>query len=146
MSKEEQDKRFQSMIDKSMGNLAANIAAVVDDRLSAFKRELVYDHGDTLESNAKKLRTVDLPLIKSEGNKQQFDHETKVLEVLEESITSLDQQKYDKARDALSKGMDLIKFRLKLIRIADKSECGWKTVNEYVTDELGKDSEGSISV
>lgn len=37
--------------------------------------------------------------------------------------------------------MELVKFRLKLIRIADKSDCGWKTVNEYVADELAENSE-----
>ena len=37
--------------------------------------------------------------------------------------------------------MDLVLHRIKLIRIADKSELGWETVNQYEVDELASDSE-----
>lgn len=141
ISTELQDQRIQRLIDQSMGNITASIAAVVDDRLSVFKRELVAEHGESSDSPAKKLKLMDQQQIKSERNKQQFEHEVKVLEKLEEAASAFDQHKYDKARDALSQGMELVKFRLKLIRIADKSECGWKTVNEYVADELAENFE-----
>ena len=47
----------------------------------------------------------------------------------------------DKAKATLAEGISLIKHRIKLIRIADKSEFGWETVNEYVADEVTLDSE-----
>ena len=47
----------------------------------------------------------------------------------------------EKAKEALKKGTSLVWRRIKLIRIADKSEFGWKTVNQYEADELASNSE-----
>ena len=66
----------------------------------------------------------------------------KVLEKFESAIDALDQSRIEKARDTLKEGMDLVLHQIKLVRIADKSEFGWETVNKYETDELASDSEG----
>ena len=42
---------------------------------------------------------------------------------------------------ALQEGEDLIKERQKLTKIADRSEHGWATVEEYVADELVDNSD-----
>ena len=47
----------------------------------------------------------------------------------------------EKAKEALKKGTSLVWRRIKLIRIADKSEFGWETVNQYEADELASNSE-----
>ena len=142
MSTESQDDHIRSLISNSFGELTTNIAAVVDNRLSEFKRQLDESQDEAAEtSTAKGIKLMQEPLIKSDGNKQQFQHELNVLGKMEAAFSALDQHKYDKAKQALSEGIELVKFRLKLIRIADKSECGWKTVNEYVADELADNSE-----
>ena len=41
----------------------------------------------------------------------------------------------------LEEGKALIDNRQKLIRIADRSEFGWLTVNDYLSDELASNSE-----
>ena len=51
----------------------------------------------------------------------------------------------EKAKEALKKGTSLVWRRIKLIRIADKLEFGWETVNQYEADELASNS-GTISV
>lgn len=47
----------------------------------------------------------------------------------------------EKAKEALKKGTSLVWRRIKLIRIADKSEFGWETVNQYEADKLASNSE-----
>lgn len=47
----------------------------------------------------------------------------------------------EKAKEALKKGTSLVWRRIKLIRIANKSEFGWETVNQYKADELASNSE-----
>ena len=46
-----------------------------------------------------------------------------------------------KAKDNITEGKRLISARQKQIRIADRSECGWATVEEYLADELASDSD-----
>ena len=38
-------------------------------------------------------------------------------------------------------GTELVSKRVKAIKLADKSEFGWATVNEYLSDELASDSD-----
>ena len=47
----------------------------------------------------------------------------------------------DKATTALKEGEKLIAERQKLIRIADRSDHGWATVEEYMEDELADNSD-----
>ena len=41
---------------------------------------------------------------------------------------------------ALEKAAEMLERRMRLIRIADRSEYGWAVVAEYETDELALDS------
>ena len=47
-----------------------------------------------------------------------------------------DEEALDIATKELKEGGDAIMLRQKLIHLADRSEFGWKAVNEYETDEL----------
>ena len=48
---------------------------------------------------------------------------------------------YEKVKVALESGTELVSKRVKAIKPADKSEFGWATVNEYLSDELTSDSD-----
>ena len=50
-------------------------------------------------------------------------------------------EKHETCIAKLNKGIELIEQRQKLIFIADKSEYGWKTVGEYLDNELANNDE-----
>ena len=47
----------------------------------------------------------------------------------------------DKAKEELKQGLDMIAARQKRIKVADRSDYGWATVNEYEQDQLAADEE-----
>ena len=48
---------------------------------------------------------------------------------------------YEKVKVALESSIEVISKRVKAIKLADKSEFGWATVDEYLSDELASDSD-----
>ena len=131
---------IEKTVQDTIGGLTDSIAKAVDDRLEDFKRRFITPTTSQELRPSKRLR-LDAKQIKKPGNQQQFDHGLKVLEQSESAFDALEQNRVDKAKAALEQGIQLVKHRIKLIRIADKSDFGWETVNQYEADELASDSE-----
>ena len=55
------------------------------------------------------------------------------------ALKALESGDIPKAKEELNKNISLINTRQKIIKLADKSEYGWATVQEYVSDELADD-------
>lgn len=79
--------------------------------------------------------------LKYQGNQHQLDHETKVLLGVRTAEACLKEHDAEGALEELKQVSTIIEKRIKLIRLADRSEHGWKTVNEYLSDDLASDSE-----
>lgn len=56
--------------------------------------------------------------------------------MLEEAKSHLEVNAVEKGKASLSEGTSLLSERQKLTLLADKSEFGWKTVDEYIQHEL----------
>jgi hypothetical protein len=54
---------------------------------------------------------------------------------------NLTQDNISAAKRKISEGMDLIKNRQKLIKLADSSDAGWRVVDEHVSNPLAEDSD-----
>ena len=65
-----------------------------------------------------------------------MDQSLQVLDKLDEATDALKQKSYEKVKVALESGTELVSKRVKAIKLADKREFGWATVNEYLSDEL----------
>ena len=84
----------------------------------------------------KKLRREEPKSFKRKGNEVQYKFNSKLQDTLVEAKSHLEANAVDKAKASLSEGMSMVTERQKLILLADKSQFGWKTVQEYTQHEL----------
>ena len=122
-----------------MGSLADNLTQVIESWLSNFAKRFSKENSSSVEQAVKRARREHYT-CKRKGN-QQLDHSLQVLDKLDEASDALKQKSYEKVKVALESGTELVSKRVKAIKLADKSELGWATVNEYLSDELASDSD-----
>ncbi|CAG2207889.1 unnamed protein product [Mytilus edulis] len=105
-------------------------------KLSGIERNFA----DTTQDLARKVKKTENNL-RYKGNQVQFDLNSDILDNISGALENLLHKKYSKAVSLLKESEKLLKKRNKLIRIADKSEAEWKTVDEYLSDEVASNSE-----
>ena len=82
-------------------------------------------------------------VFKRKGNKFQSDFNKKVFNKQEQALTVLKSKQYEKAQQELGENTQFIAKHEKVIKLDDKSEFGWETVNEDLDDGLTSDDEDS---
>jgi hypothetical protein len=113
------------------------------DEISSLKRELASDREAADERLVKKLKLEKAPTFKRKTHEKQFLFNEEVASKIEGGSACLSETPpaVEKAKTLLEEGMKLVRERQKLIRMADRSEHGWATVDEYLEDELADDSD-----
>ena len=119
----------------------------VDSKLEDLKRSISEDQEDCVRSVVKKVKEDQSINWKKVGNEKQFKFNDSLEAKLDSAIAAIDKKKLDRAKQDLQEGKKLLAERQKLIKLADRSECGWATVSAYVTDDLADtpDDERRIS-
>ena len=82
--------------------------------------------------------------FKREGNKDQHNFNSGIFDFYEDAKAAMLQNNPTKAIDIMDKGMEALKFRQKLIVIADT--YGWDVVKEYVGTEMASDSDDDSKI
>ncbi|CAH3159224.1 unnamed protein product, partial [Pocillopora meandrina] len=131
---------IQSAVSESMGSLADNLTKVIESKLSDFAKRFSEENSSSVDQAVKRARREQYT-CKRKGNQQQLDHSLQVMDKLDEASDALKQKLYEKVKFALESGTELVSKRVKGIKPADESGCGWATVNEYLSDELASDSD-----
>ena len=139
---EERDRVPQANENMSNTDLLANLTSYFEGRFKEIKQELK-EENQALHSQMNKRFKMTEHSFKKNGNKYQYHHNIEVATRVEEAQSLLNKNppEVKKARDALSEGMDIIEERNKDIMVADTSEGGWDTVNEYRKKQIAEDSE-----
>ena len=129
--------------------LMASMRQSIRDEMVAMKRELSTEHKVADEKLVKRLKLEKVPVFKKKGNERQYRHNEEVRLKVSDAVSVLSETPpaVEKAKTLLEEGEKLILDRQKHIRIADRSENGWATVDENVEDELadGSDDEKRLS-
>ncbi|KAL9969042.1 hypothetical protein ACROYT_G021206 [Oculina patagonica] len=120
--------------------LLVQIQDLVKSSISDLKRsnETIASHQ---MSEIKRLKRDPVHHFNKKSNEEQFNANKAIKDAVEDAQTALDNKDLQKTKEALDKGMDLLKERQKLILLADKSPYGWKTVVEYKHHDLADDEE-----
>lgn len=131
---------IQSAIQIAMQSSMDNFSKVIEDKFQEFAQKFSEENTNTLEKAVLKAKRETFT-CKRKGNQQQLDHSLQVLEKIHDSSRYLKSKSFEKAKRSLDESSELVLKRIKAIKLADKSEYGWATVNEYLSDELASDSE-----
>ena len=113
------------------------------DEVASLKRELASDREASDERLLKKLKLEKAPSFKKKTHEKQYLFNEAVSSKMEAATSALSETPpaVEKAKTQLEEGLKLICERQKLIRMADRSEHGWATVEEYLEDELADNSD-----
>ena len=107
------------------------------------KRELAEEREAANKRLVKRIWLEKAPSFKKKGHEKQFRLNKEVREKIAIASDCLvaTPPVVERARESFKEGEDLTVSRQKGIRIADCSEYGWATVEEYEEDELAANSD-----
>ena len=138
------DPVVQDFIARSMAennrSLMSEISTLITNSVESIKRSNTEAVEDQLRE-IKKIRREEPKSFKRKGNEVQYKFNAKIQDSIDEAKSYLESNTVDKAKESLTEGTSLLTERQKLILLADKSEFGWKTVQEYTQHELAEDDQ-----
>ena len=134
------DPTIQAELERQQSTMLEKLSSIMDNKLESMKRQLE-ESSNTQMSELKKIRLTGPRNFKKKGHEQQYKHNEQVKSAVNEAKDAVVAGKNEACIAKLNEGIELIDQRQKLILIADKSDYGWKTVGEYLDDELADDDQ-----
>lgn len=119
------------------------ILSAVDSQIQGLQSNLLKAQSDLASQIASEVQPGNY-VFKNKGNEQQFNFNRKMIRTSTAAVKALENGNIGKAKEELNEGISLLTNRQKIIKLADKSEFGWATVQEHVCDDLA-DDEADVS-
>ena len=113
--------------------------AAVQDELKQLRGFIEQSFGAM--RNIAKRTTSKVPDLKSTGNRKQAEALIAIKDAVDDAKQAAINKDGNEVLSKLEEVDGLINKRIKLIKLADRSEFGWQTVEEYESDELASDSD-----
>ena len=105
------------------------------------------EHTDTLDERIQlevRKRRNDEPTFAKEGVRKQYLHQRDLMDNLEDTERHVRKNNIAKATECIEKGKNLLKSRVKLLRLAD--EESWEAAEEYSKNDLADDSDDNKKI
>ena len=135
-------------VQSSQNSMLSRIDNLMSNKLGSFESSMKESQRQLSDSQIAKIEelTTDNYEFKRKGNKEQHKINTKIIKKMKEAQSNLQDSpmrnnQIDSATQRIGEGIDLLTHRQKLVKMADQSESGWKTVEEYQTNSLADNSE-----
>lgn len=102
---------------------------MIDSRLSNFQQNIQQISSSQINRNEENL--YEHYVLRRKGNENQYKHEARFLSKLKEAnehlnSNTVNEEIVEAAKCSINEGMELMKNRQKLIKLADLSQLGWK--------------------
>ena len=134
------DPTIQAELERQQSTMLEKLSSIMDNKMESMKRQLE-ESSNTQMSELKTIRLTGPRTFKKKGHEQQYKHNEQVKSAVNEAKDAVVAGKNEACIAKLNEGIELSDQRQKLILIADKSDYGWKTVGEYLDDELADDDQ-----
>ena len=130
----------QELINANNGKLLDSFKGLLEQTVSQIKQS----NQESAESQMKEIKHLNFNKphkFKKKANEDQFKFNQKLSKTLDSAKSAAEQSQLEKVKNDLEEGEKLISERQKNILLADKSDYGWATVNEYKKHSLADDSD-----
>ena len=139
MAYEKMDKILESL--QSLRQSQEEGQTAIKRRFDQLEKDVAVGQEDATQRVVKRLKEDQTFIFKKKGNEKQFIFNDNVkdqfvatakhLELINVPSGSGQREAIDKAKEELKQGLEMIVARQKRIKVADRSEFGWVTVDEY---------------
>jgi len=135
-------------VQEAVTNAQKDMDQIITTSFNTFQKTMNENQRQLSETQLAKIEEMnsDNYVFKRKGNEEQFKINAKVGNEIKEARCFLKEdpepsEYTQKAVKSIGEGLKILNHRQKLVKLADQSENGWKTVTEYETHSLADDSE-----
>ena len=141
---------IEAKIQESQSVLLNRLDTLMSSKLGNFQQQIKDNQRDLSDVQVAKIEemTKDSYKFRKRGNEEQYKVNTKAIRKMKEANVILDagsgsssSSNIGDARAKISEGIEIMQNRQKLIKLADSSDAGWSTVDEYVRNCLAENSD-----